>query len=343
MNKKIETSVIIVIGIIILVAGSYFAYPRFIKNFRKSTKPTKTTRVPNTITTESARIVNKPKKKAVKKKKYFGKKDCKQYNWSKMNEGPYKDKISFATSKNLLEWTDQRRVLATHASVPGAVYKKGVIYVYYVNVAKDCYPEQLGLIKSANKGKTWTKEKILIVKGLGSKVIADPAPFLLPDGRIRLYYFDISQRPNPNNSNQKSNVYSVISKDGMNFVQEKGVRFSSNAVFDPDVVKVGKVWRIYVGDIQGNRVIYGISSNGMNFIEKGVAFNGGAVPDVFYKNGEFYLFTAGIQIARSKNGKLFQNSERFFNSRMGNITADPSVIEIGKGDYMMIYKFKTGK
>lgn len=40
------------------------------------------------------------------------KKDSKQqYNWSTMQQGPYKDKISWATSTDLLKWTDQQTIL----------------------------------------------------------------------------------------------------------------------------------------------------------------------------------------------------------------------------------------
>ncbi|NQU99981.1 MAG: hypothetical protein HQ538_04535 [Parcubacteria group bacterium] len=81
-------------------------------------------------------------------------KDCQRYAWSTMNEGPYRDKVSYATSTDLLSWTDSEQILAEHASVPGAVMKDGTIYVYHVDVVEECYAESLGLIKSEDDGKT---------------------------------------------------------------------------------------------------------------------------------------------------------------------------------------------
>lgn len=273
-------------------------------------------------------------------------KDYEQYNWSTMEGGPYKDKVSYATSNDLLNWTDSGKVLAEHASVPAAVYKDGAIFIYFVDVSEDGLPEQLGMIKSTDDGNTWSERKILKVKGIGDKIIVDPDPFLLDDGKIRLYYLDFSQKPDPNNPDFKSKIYSAISGDGENFTQEDGVRFSSISIFDPDVVKVGSEWRMYVGNIDinsdVNRVISAVSSDGLNFKEEGVAFDGGSVPDVFYKNGTYYLYTAGIDISTSKDGRSFSRTGQSFHSQLGMITADPSVTELGTGQYIMIFKFSEG-
>ena len=271
------------------------------------------------------------------------KKDYQQYNWSTMEGGPYKDKVSYATSNDLLNWTDSGEVLAEHASVPATVYKDGVIFVYFVDVTEDGLPEQLGMIKSADGGSTWSERKILKVKGIGDRIIVDPNPFLLDDGRIRLYYLDFGQKPAPNNPDFKSNICSAISDDGENFTQEDGIRFTSTNVFDPDVIRVGDEWKLYVGNIDMkadvNRVIYAVSSDGLNFKEEGVAFDGGSVPDVFFKDAIYYLYTAGIDISTSKDGRSFSSTGQSFRSQLGVVTADPSVIEPGNGQYMMLFKF----
>lgn len=260
------------------------------------------------------------------------------YFWSKLEKGPYqdpyRDKISFAVSKDLLNWVDSKKILAEHASVPGAVYKDGVIYVYFVDFSTDGIPEQLALIKSNDLGKTWSEKKIIKIQGVGGKIPVDPAPLLLKDGRIRLYYYDISNRGRGEN-----NFYSVISEDGENFIQEEGVRFSHVDIMDPDVIKVGDVWRMYAGDAKRNRVITAVSSNGINFQEDGIAFEGGAVPNVFYKDGIYYLYTAGIDISKSDDGKYFYTTGYTFYSNLGKATADPSVIQ-AEDLYIMFYKFK---
>jgi len=260
-----------------------------------------------------------------------------QYSWSTMTQGPYKDKISYATSTDLLNWVDSENILAEHASVPGAIYKNNVIYVYFVDVSVDGIAERIGLITSDDNGKTWSDRVFIEVDGINDEVPVDPAPFLLDDGRIRLYYYDINEarlNPNPNIENK---IYSAISSDGINFVQEN-ICFSEIGVFDPDVILVNDVYRMYVGDIEGNNVISATSSDGLNFTKEGTALDGGAVPDVFFKENTYYLYTAGIDISTSQDGATFTKTSYRFESNINLLTADPSVIELDDGTYMMFYK-----
>jgi len=266
--------------------------------------------------------------------------DDQQYNWSTMTDGPYRDKVSFATSTDLLTWADSEEILAEHASVPGAVYKDGIIYVYFVDVSEDGEPEQTGLIRSEDNGQTWLSKEHVIYEGIGDKVPVDPAPFLLDDGRIRLYYFDINEERTSDDPERTNKIYSAVSTDGINFVQEDGIRFSKHGIYDPDVIEVNGVWRMYVGDIDGNMVISAISSDGLNFVEEGIAYSGGAVPDVFFKDGTYYLYVAGIDIATSQDGVSFSKTAYSFQSQLGGVTADPSVIELNDGTYIMLYKTK---
>jgi hypothetical protein len=213
-----------------------------------------------------------------------GKESGQEYIWSEMTEGPYRDKVSFATSTDLLNWTDSEIILAEHASVPGAIYKNGTIYVYFVDVSEDGKPEQLGLIRSEDNGTTWSSKEYVIFNGIENKVPVDPAPFLLDNGSIRLYYFDINEQRISLNQEATNKIYSAISTDGIHFVQEDGVRFERKGIFDPDAVEVNGTWRLYVGDIEGNEVISAVSSDGVSFTEEGTAFSDGAVQDVFFKD-----------------------------------------------------------
>ncbi|MBI5037639.1 MAG: exo-alpha-sialidase [Candidatus Kerfeldbacteria bacterium] len=273
--------------------------------------------------------------------------DPNQYNWSGMNQGPYRDKISFATGSTLTSWTPSGKILAEHASVPGAVIKDGTIYVYFVDVTTDGVKEQLGMVKSTDNGQTWSERQLLTITGLGDKATADPAPVLLADGRIRLFYFDINEsRINrPANGIEPTNkIYSAISYDGVNFTQEDGIRFERRGIFDPDVEKVGDTWYLYGGDVEGNKVIVATSTDGLTFTERGVAFTGGAVPDVWHENDQWYLYTAGISIATSTDGLTFTPAGiRFEDRDLGNITADPSVIKLSEGSYLMLFKSSPGR
>lgn len=261
-----------------------------------------------------------------------------QYNWSTMPQGPYHDKISYATSTDLLSWKDFGITLAEHASVPDVLLRDGTLYLYFVDTTTDGKPEQIGLMKSTDNGTTWSEREFVAIKGEGvaNIVPVDPAPFLLPNNQIRIYYFDIAG-PKDVSSKSKFKIYSAISTDGLNFTQESGIRYEEEGVLDPDVIKVGDVWRLYVGNPEGQKVISAISTDGLNFTREGVAYEGSSVPNVIYEGGKYYLYTAGIQIATSTDGKTFTKTSSSFTIK-GGLTADPGVVKLGSNNYLMVYK-----
>ncbi|MFA7253117.1 MAG: exo-alpha-sialidase [Patescibacteria group bacterium] len=264
--------------------------------------------------------------------------DDSPYNWSTMDQGPYNDKISYATSTDLLNWKDSGKILATHASVPDLVMKDGTIFAYFVDVSTDGVAEQTGMVKSTDGGITWSERQIINIEGIGDKAVADPAPILLSDGRIRLFYFDIKENRIRKQKGPSTNkIYSAISSDGVNFTQEDGVRFEYEMVFDPDVIKISdNLWRMYVGDGEGQKVLSATSTDGLTFTYEGIAFSGGAIPNVIFENNRYYLFTVGIEISTSPDGKIFTKAPNRFDS--GKLTADPGVIKIAEGKYLMVYK-----
>ncbi len=264
-----------------------------------------------------------------------------QFNWSTMNQGPYRDSVTYATSTDLLNWTPSNDILATHASVPGAVTKDGTIFVYFVDVSTDGIKEQLGMVKSTDQGKTWTEPTTLTIEGLGDKATADPAAVITDDGQIRLYYFDINE-PRLGNlvveDEFTNKIYSAISGDGINFKQENGVRLEHQGAFDPDVLWVDGTWYMYTGDLQGNKVNVATSADGLTFTHQGTAYEGGAVPDVWHEDGSWYLYTAGINIATGTDGLTFESSGYDFYDPNSHGTADPSVVKLQDGTYIMLYK-----
>ncbi|MFH1536567.1 MAG: hypothetical protein ABID45_01105 [Patescibacteria group bacterium] len=265
-----------------------------------------------------------------------------QYNWSTMNEGPYNDIISFATSTDLLNWTDTETILCEHCSVGDAIYKDGEIYFYFVDVSEDGVAEKLGLITSDDNGLTWSEKQFITIEGIGDKAAVDPSPLLEDNGQIRLFYFDIEEERSsgarPGTTGATNKIYSAISDDGLNFTEEEGVRFEYEGIFDPDVIKVGDEYKMYTGDIMGNSVYLATSTNGLDFEYEALVYTEGAIPEVFYTGENYYLFTGGIDISESLDGTRFTKTTNRFESNISMLTADPSVIQLDDESYILFYK-----
>lgn len=255
------------------------------------------------------------------------------YNWSSMPQGPYHDKVSYAVSSSLTSWPTSGTLMLEHASVPDIINKSGTLYAYFVDVSQDGKSEQIGIKTSADNGTTWSDRQFALIKSVGSKVPVDPAPTLLSDGRVRLYYLDFSVAQDDQDG--EHTIYSAISTDGINFTQEDGKRFSHNAIYDPDVVLVGSTWHMYVGtgDI---KTISATSSDGLNFTYEGIANASGAVPNVIYENSKYYMYNPGISISTSADGKTFTKTSNSFNP--GEPAADPGITKMSNGKYIMVYK-----
>src|SRR3989344_2302561 len=324
MNQKQKGFSVAEVIIVLLIIGVIGTVGWYVFNKREKKEPVNTVSTSSSSESSSEEIAASEKSDG--------------YKWSTSPQGPYHDKVSYATSTDLLNWTDSGKVLIEHASVPDVILKDGTIYMYFVDVSTDGRPEQLGMMKSTDDGKSWSERQIITIKGVGvaSKVPVDPDPFLLPDGRIRIYYFDISGRANVG-SKSKNKIYSAVSSDGVNFKQEDSVRFEDDNIFDPDVLKVDDTWRLYVGNPEGQKVVSATSKDGLNFVKEGAAYEGSSVPNAIYEGGKYYLYTAGIQIATSSDGKTYTKSKYSFKGP-GGVTADPGVVKLGDNNYLMIYK-----
>lgn len=303
---------IILIIFIIIVAAGVLAYLRVRQNNQDKTQGQNT----------SAQTGSTPAK-------------TDNLEWSTMSQGPYLDKVSFVISDSLLQWPSEGEQIAEHASVPDVILKDGTLYVYFVDVSEDGRPEQIGLLRSSDNGNTWSEKQIITIDGVGDKVAVDPAPYLLADGRIRLYYFDISTTRTEGLDN--NTIYSALSDDGINFVQEQGARFTHPAIFDPDVIYVDGVWRMYVGT-DDQKVLSATSIDGLNFTYEGIALEEASIPNVLYENSTYYLFTGGVEISTSADGITFIKTDDRFD--IGGLTADPGVVKLSDGRYLMVYKTK---
>jgi hypothetical protein len=257
--------------------------------------------------------------------------------------GPAFHQVLIAQSSDGLAWQTDNRVIIDQASVPeGLRLADGRLVIYAVDGTALGGP---GLVyaESKDEGKTWTCGKVNI-QG------ADPDVVTLPDGRIRLYYVEFPFGPNPPppgsaQSNQPNRVKSAISSDGRNFTAEDGMRLEGIQYTDPDVIRIGGDWFMYIST--GMTAWAAQSSDGLNFKLIGKVNETGAVSGSFvFPNGtvrHYFCGRGGIQSAISADGKSAWKEETGVRIRLNpsiKIACDPSVLSDGKSGYLMFYKIQ---
>lgn len=238
------------------------------------------------------------------------------------------------------------------ASVPEAIqlqknigqFKIGTLLVYFVDAAKMKGPltEQIGVISSSDLGQTFQEEGAIELQNKGNLVVVDPSLIQLDDGTLRLYFFDFSVKSNTGVPNQESshNVYSAVSKDGLKFTLEQGVRFQDNNLTDPEVIQFQNQWLMYYSTGQSSKLA--ISSDGLNF--KSQAIKGGdvgGVPGALALENGVKLFGCGKTLNQvfSKDGLNFQiEIEDIFQGQVKGVACDPSPVKLQDSRYLMVYK-----
>jgi arylsulfatase A-like enzyme/dienelactone hydrolase len=250
-----------------------------------------------------------------------------------------RDRVFFTTSPDGLTW-GPATLLSEKASVPDLLRtSQGVYWAYWVDFSNFTAPrtEKIAVARSAD-GRTWEKLGTVQFKNLGSRVPVDPDVIELPDGRLRMYFYDITQ------DRGEHPIYSAISSDGLHYDLEPGIRFTLERIFDPDVIKLkdGR-YRMYLNN--EGRIISATSADGLSFVlDPGVRVERGGVPGAIVLNdGSVRLYGCGISAYKSADGLNF-SFERETNIRATPpaIVCDPAVTATPDG-YLMVYKYNPGR
>jgi hypothetical protein len=251
-------------------------------------------------------------------------------------DGPWNHRLMSATSNDGLTWVKDNKILADQASVPDVMLdKEGNMRVYYV----DWYNGGGLSVALSRDGVNWIYKKVGIPTGW-----VDPEVLLLPDGRCRLYASYM-----PLNGPQDT-ILSAISNYGISFVQEEGVRYqaTNETVTDPDVIKMGDVWRMFVSE--GPSTISTISTDGLSFTrEQVLPINGSVTCTIAVENGyRIYFHSGGIPYlnifcAFSADGKTWGSAVQVLTggppgSPDQKGVGDPDVVRMPDGTYKMFYK-----
>ena len=134
----------------------------------------------------------------------------------------------------------------------------------------------------------------------------DPDLVMLPDGRLRMYYFKgyfVSQPP-PNAG--PSPIFSAVSTDGVNFTIEQQV-FAYDNIFDPSVIALGGNEYLMactqMGNMSVNTVLARSSDGGATFTYEATLQNTG-VPELHrFDDGTVRLYYGGPDGIMSKTSQ----------------------------------------
>jgi hypothetical protein len=255
--------------------------------------------------------------------------------------GPYFHDVFRASSSDGVSFSTGGAAVFSKASVPDVIrLPSGRLLVYAVDGAGR---SQAGLrvAVSDNKGRTWRQGSVQLKSVRVPPVGADPDVVLLPNGKLRLFYvvMPMPTQPGAFDPQAAHQVLSAVSSDGVSFKEEPGTRFERAQVTDPDVVRIGSRWLMYLS--QGPRLIAASSQDGLRFTFERVIREQGSVSATVHAGGgtwrQFYC-DGGIRSAVSADGLEWAVEEGMRVGPMeGKTVCDPAPLLLG-GGWVLFYK-----
>jgi hypothetical protein len=243
---------------------------------------------------------------------------------------PYWHKIYRAFSEDGINWQKENLLIKDHASVPAVIQREdGSFILYYVDGEYDTLDCAI-----SRDGKSFSPGNCTIY-GFTEERAWDPYVVKINSSYYRMYFF----APKFGGENR---IMSAISRDGVNWLQERGVRFQYPGIIDPVVIKMGGYWRMYVWYEKAGRafIVVARSSDGLNFVKEAEFNVGGGVPEVVkLDSGEYALYFCGngIEVVTSADGLTWSGRKTVIAPEVNEIVCDPSVIKTEYG-WVMYYK-----
>ncbi|MCP5117010.1 MAG: exo-alpha-sialidase [bacterium] len=263
-------------------------------------------------------------------------------------DGPWNHQIHFATSDDSLRWRADQWPIMTQASVPDIIElsrrspagPRGALLVYTVDAreTKSQRGERLSRLVSTDGGNSWgPPETISLDRKPGEGNTVDPSVVELDDGRLRLYFY--LMKKGPPKPGEMHRFYSAVSRDGLRFELEEGVRFEAPRVTDPEVVRAGNEWLMFL--TRRGEVLLARSRDGLTFQQQeDFRISKGGIPGALpldantvrvYLTGRPGITSAVYNI---ETGRLEPDA----GSRIRLPSADPAVWPRRGGGYVMIFK-----
>jgi DNA-binding beta-propeller fold protein YncE len=194
---------------------------------------------------------------------------------------------------------------------------------------------------SSDEGRTWAAPRVIQVAGLpeGMRFPFDPTLVPLPDGSVRLYFTgNMGRTFGPSTPA----IHSAISKDGVNYTYEPGVRFGveGRMVIDCAVALHNGTFHLIAPDndtTTGSRGYHAISKDGLKFervADVTMPINGRWLGNMQSDSGQLVFFGSGdgpwpVTSSDGISWKLAANATRIPG-------ADPGAVKLRDGSWLLV-------
>jgi hypothetical protein len=181
---------------------------------------------------------------------------------------------------------------------------------------------------------------------------AHPTVVSLPDGHLRMYYATPAALPY-----EPSQLRSAISRDGLYWFLESGIRFGDIGFGVMEIVRIpGGDWRLYFNDRRldgSSRIVSARSAKGITFhSERGIRLPRPYVDPavVRLRPGRWLMAVSTIErgrkqriyLAESPDGLTWRVDPEPFVADPGASDFDPTLLPLGRGRYRLYYTRSHG-
>ena len=194
----------------------------------------------------------------------------------------------------------------------------------------------------------YTRGTKVLLDGVFDGNAVDPDLIMLPNGKIRMYYFKgyfVSQPP-PNAG--PNPIYSAVSSDGVNFTVERQV-FAYDNIFDPSVIDLGNNQCLMactqMANMSVNTVLARSTDGGQTFTYEATLQNTG-VPELHrFDDGKVRLYYGGpdgIMSKVSQDGGRTWTQEQGSRCKVQGFIGDPGVYQTDPQSWWLFVKGFNG-
>jgi len=252
--------------------------------------------------------------------------------------GPSCHQVQMASSTDGLIFVAQDKPLLEQASVPDGIVFGGMLMFYYVNGG-----QEHGMFRALPGANGWQRGDKVLLDGQFNPNAVDPDVVMLPDGRMRLFYY-VGQFVGPpvdGAAGKDSPFFAAVSDDGVNFTVE-GQVFQAPDATDPSAVLLPDgSWLLAVAQARERKILLARSADGMTFMQF-AEVDGVGIPElVLDPEGNVRLFyngNGGIESLRSADGGVSWEVEPGLRLKWQGLAADPSMVAMGEGVWALFVK-----